>query len=105
MAGDISVQQLRQMQASAPVTLLDVRTEAEVGRGVIAGACHIPLHALPVRCGELDPSARMVVYCQSGVRSAQACGWLAAQGFAHVSNLEGGIVAWVREGYALSPLA
>ena len=54
---------------------------------------------------ELDPSAPLVVYCQSGGRSAQACGWLSSQGFGHVSNLHGGIVAWVREGHPLTRLS
>ncbi len=105
MVDDITVQQLREMQAAAPVSLLDVRTDAEVERGVIAGARHIPLHMLPMRCGELDPGATLVVYCQSGGRSAQACGWLSSQGFGRVTNLQGGILAWVREGHPLTRLS
>ncbi|MCC7547012.1 MAG: rhodanese-like domain-containing protein [Burkholderiales bacterium] len=105
MADDITVQQLKQMQTSSPVVLLDVRTDAEVERGVIAGARHIPLHMLPLRCGELDAGAALVVYCQSGGRSGQACGWLSAQGFGRVSNLQGGIVAWVREGNPVTHLS
>jgi rhodanese-related sulfurtransferase len=104
MADNISVQQLKELQVSTGVSLLDVRTDAEVERGVIAGARHIPLHMLPMRAGELDPAAPLVVYCQSGGRSAQACGWLAAQGFTDVHNLQGGIIAWVREGNVLAPL-
>jgi len=104
MADNISVQQLKELQVSTGVSLLDVRTDAEVEHGVISGARHIPLHMLPTRAGELDPAARLVVYCQSGGRSAQACGWLAAQGFADVHNLQGGIIAWVREGHVLAPL-
>jgi len=105
MADNISVQQLKELQVSTGVSLLDVRTDAEVERGVIAGARHIPLHMLPTRASELDPAAPLVVYCQSGGRSAQACGWLAAQGFADVHNLQGGIIAWLREGNVLAPLA
>ena len=105
MADNISVQQLKELQVSTGVSLLDVRTDAEVERGVIAGARHIPLHMLPTRASELDPAAPLVVYCQSGGRSAQACSWLAAQGFADVHNLQGGIIAWLREGNVLAPLA
>ena len=105
MVDNITVQQLRDLQASPGVVVLDVRTDAEVERGVIAGARHIPLHMLPTRAGELDPAALLVVYCQSGGRSAQACSWLAAQGFADVHNLQGGIIAWVREGNVLARLA
>jgi len=35
--------------------LIDVRTEAEVAQGVIAGAIHIPLHLLPLRTAEFPP--------------------------------------------------
>jgi len=104
MVDNISVEQLKQLQVSTAVSLLDVRTHAEVERGVIAGARHIPMHMLPARVGELDAAAPLVVYCQSGGRSAQACGWLASQGFADVHNLQGGIIAWVREGNGLAPL-
>ena len=90
------------LRSAGPVTLLDVRTDAEIARGVIAGARHIPLNQLPERYIELDPDAELVVYCQSGGRSASACAWLAERGFARVHNLAGGVVAWVRDGQPLS---
>jgi len=89
---------LQQLRKDSPVTLLDVRTDGEVARGLIEGAKHIPLNMLPGRFGELDPQAVLVVYCQSGARSAQACAWLAEQGFAHLHNLHGGLAAWARAG-------
>jgi len=93
---------LKELQSRGPVVLLDVRTEAEVARGIIAGAMHIPLNQLPSRVAELDPSAVTVVYCQSGGRSAQACNWLAQNGFAQTYNLQGGLLAWMRAGLPLS---
>lgn len=98
MIKHIDTAELSRWQESGPVVLVDVRTDAEVARGVIAGAQHIPLHLLPVRSNELKPGIPTVIYCQSGGRSAQACAWLAEQGFAEVANLEGGIGAWLREG-------
>jgi len=97
----IDLAALQRLQQAAPVTLVDVRTDAEVARGVIAGAVHIPLHLLPARYTELDPGAEVVVYCQSGGRSAQACAWLSANGYARVHNLAGGVSAWLREGQPL----
>lgn len=94
----VDIDELDRLQKSGPVVLLDVRTDPEVARGVIAGARHIPMHLLPVHYTELDPGAEMVVYCQSGARSAQACAWLAEKGFERVHNLQGGIAAWMREG-------
>jgi rhodanese-related sulfurtransferase len=98
MIKQIDIVELSRMQETGPVVLVDVRTDAEVARGCIAGAQHIPLHLLPVRRGELKPGVPMVVYCQSGGRSAQACAWLSEQGFTEVANLQGGIGAWLREG-------
>jgi len=94
--------ELLRLQQAGPVTLLDVRTDPEVARGMIAGARHIPLQLLPERYTELDAGDQIVIYCQSGARSAQACGWLEAQGFTRVHNLAGGLGAWVREGQPLS---
>lgn len=81
--------------------LVDVRTPAEVARGAIPGARHIPLHLLPVRERELEGAQRVVFYCQTGARSAQACAFFAARGRRNIYNLRGGIRAWLRS----SPLA
>lgn len=100
-ANQIDTAELQRLQQAGPVTLVDVRTDAEVARGMIAGARHIPLHLLPERYAELDRDVQIVFYCQSGGRSAQACSWLAAQGFGRVHNLGGGVIAWLREGQPL----
>ena len=94
---------LEALRGHGGVILLDVRTDAEVARGMIPGARHIPLNQLPARYSELDPGAVTVVYCQSGARSAQACNWLAEKGFTQSYNLQGGVLAWLREGLTLTP--
>jgi len=91
-------EQIEQLRQAGSVVLLDVRTDPEVARGLIAGSKHIPLNQLPARYQELNPEALLVVYCQSGARSAQACEWLAERGFAQVHNLQGGLLAWSRAG-------
>jgi rhodanese-related sulfurtransferase len=98
MIKQIDAAEFCRMQEAGKVVLVDVRTDAEVARGYIAGAQHIPLQTLPERRSELEPGATTVIYCQSGGRSAQACAWLADQGFAQVLNLQGGVSAWLREG-------
>jgi rhodanese-related sulfurtransferase len=98
----IDIARLEQLRQEGSVLLLDVRTDAEVARGIIAGAKHIPLNLLPARYAELDPQVVMVVYCQSGARSAQACAWLGDKGFARIHNLQGGVLAWVRSGQSLT---
>jgi len=100
----IDISELEHLKQAGPVLLLDVRTDAEVARGVIAGASHIPLHLLPNRYTELKPDTVIVIYCQSGGRSAQACAWLGDHGFEKVFNLQGGITTWSREGLPLATL-
>lgn len=104
MFEQIDVNGLDALRANGPVVLVDVRTDAEVARGVIDGTRHIALSELPGRVGEFDPQAVIVIYCQSGGRSAQACGFLASQGYEKLHNLQGGIMSWLRAGRALAQL-
>jgi len=73
--------------------LLDVREPHELPICSIGGL-HIPLGQVPARRGELDPARELVVYCRSGVRSAQVVAFLRRSGFARAVNLAGGIRAW-----------
>ncbi|TMG82958.1 MAG: rhodanese-like domain-containing protein [Betaproteobacteria bacterium] len=86
------------LQGGAPAQLVDVRSAAETARGVIAGALHIELAALPARAAELDPELPCVLYCLSGARSAQGCVYLAQRGFRHLYHLDGGVAAWAKAG-------
>jgi rhodanese-related sulfurtransferase len=100
---DITVPELKALAAREPVVLVDVRTDAEVQRGVIPGSRHVILQELPGRMDELPRDAALVLICQSGARSLQAAGFLAAHGFERVHNLRGGVLAWAREGEPLAP--
>ena len=89
---------------SEPNTLLvDVRTDEEASRGIIQGAMHIPLHLLPLRIDELGGENPLVFYCHSGIRSAQACSYMASQGRENTFNLRGGVLGWGAAGFALVP--
>ena len=65
---------------AAGATLLDVRTPAEFAGGHLDGALNIPVAELASRQAEV-PRGRVVVYCQSGGRSARAAGLLASAGY------------------------
>ncbi len=95
---------LLQLQKTGKIRLIDVRTDAEVARGIIPGAIHIPLHLIPVKMNEMDENIPTIIYCQSGGRSGQACGFLAAKGWRDLSNLQGGILGWVASGNPLAQL-
>lgn len=61
--------------------LLDVRTPEEFAGGHLPNALNVPLQVLPGRVADLAAKhPRIVVYCRSGGRSAQAAGLLRAAG-------------------------
>jgi len=74
--------------------LIDVREQFEWDICHIPGARLIPLGQLPSRMSELDSADEIVLQCKSGARSARALHLLQEAGFAKLSNLEGGILAW-----------
>jgi rhodanese-related sulfurtransferase len=43
----------------------------------------------------------IAITCLSGHRSAIAAQWLVAQGYQHVYNLQGGLMAWQGAGYSV----
>lgn len=94
---------LRSLTATETITLIDVRSEEEAIRGIIHGAIHIPLHLLPLRAHELEGENPLIFYCHSGVRSAQACSFMASQGRENLFNLQGGVLGWGAAGFALEP--
>jgi rhodanese-related sulfurtransferase len=99
---EVDIFGLKTMQDQGQVRVIDVRTEGELVHGKIEGALHIPLHLIPLRLTELHGDVPAVLYCRSGARSAQACAFLNAQGIGNVLNLQGGIMAWLNAGFALT---
>lgn len=74
--------------------LIDVREPHEYQIARIPGARLIPLGELPKRLSELNPDADIVAHCKSGARSQKAVDLLKKNGFKHVRNMTGGILAW-----------
>ena len=97
-----AVELSRLIESGDAPRVVDVRTPAEVSRGTINGALHIELSTLPARLSELDGDAPVVIVCQSGARSAQACAYLAERGFRRAYNLGGGISGWTHAGLPLN---
>ena len=69
--------------------LLDVRTPYEVSQGKITGSINIELDSLRQNLDRLDKSKKIIVHCQSGVRSYYAARILMEHGF-DAYNLSGG---------------
>ena len=83
------LEELQDRSARGEITLLDVRTPAEIALGRISGFVNIPLDSLRERMGELDREKPVYVICQSGLRSYVACRILAGNGF-DAYNFAGG---------------
>ena len=84
------------------VSLIDIRNPAEAQRESIPGARNVPMHQLSKRLDEVHKAQLVVLYCQLGLRSAQACAYLSASGLDNVHNLRGGIQAWKSSGLAVT---
>ncbi len=78
--------------------LVDVREPEEVEIAFIPGFENLPLSQYADWADQVttrfDPHAETIVMCHHGIRSAQMCQWLLAQGFTDVKNLAGGIDAY-----------
>jgi nitrite reductase/ring-hydroxylating ferredoxin subunit/rhodanese-related sulfurtransferase len=85
-----------------PLTLVDVREPRETQAGVISGARLLPLRELLTSIGELRAAPLpLVLYCASGVRSANAALQLRDRGIEALS-LDGGIAAWQLAGQSIA---
>lgn len=85
-----------QTMLNAGYRMLDVRYAEEFADECIPAALLVPLPELRSHADTLDKSARWVVYCRSGKRSAVATLLLKQRGFQAVS-LRGGINEWPYE--------
>lgn len=74
--------------------LLDVREQNEFDQGHIPGAVLMPLGRLANSLQHLKRDCEIIVYCRSGGRSSNAAEILRKAGFAKVTNLKGGMLAW-----------
>ncbi|HAW95007.1 MAG TPA: cysteine desulfurase, partial [Phycisphaerales bacterium] len=90
-------------QLASGLQLLDVRDFDETASGVIEGALVTPRGRLEklVETIALDHDADVVLYCESGKRSALAAQTLGSMGFSRVRSLAGGIEAWREAGHPI----
>lgn len=99
----ISAEDAKIIIESGNALVVDVRTADEFKEGHISGAQNIDVYeaAFEEEVNMLDKNTKYVVNCRSGGRSASAVSLMSELGFKNVINLEGGIIAWEREGFSL----
>lgn len=86
------------LQADPKATLLDVRTPEEYEELHAPQAQLRPLGDLATWAPTLDPNKRYVVICRSGSRSMRASQQLVERGFTNITNVQGGMLDWERQG-------
>jgi adenylyltransferase/sulfurtransferase len=76
------------------VTLVDVREDHERAAYNIGGL-HIRLNDIPASVDQIPKEGKVIIYCRSGVRSANAIQFLQQNhGYNNLFNLIGGMIAW-----------
>lgn len=97
----VTVADLKVQLETHPPVLLDVREPVEYAAGHIPGARPLPLSELDTSQLTFPLDQPLVLYCQSGKRSAQAAQRLQRAGFTRIHQLQGGFTAWQVAGYPL----
>jgi rhodanese-related sulfurtransferase len=95
---EIGADQLGALQKVAPApVLVDVREDNEWDKSRIPGAIHVGRGVLEASIESRVPqkSTPIVVYCQSGGRSAVATDVLTKMGYTNVSSLAGGLAGYL----------
>ncbi|WP_439506082.1 rhodanese-like domain-containing protein [Sediminibacterium sp.] len=108
LGGSISVTAFEQKMKLPGIQILDVRTAGEYQGGHFNNALQanwLDQREFADRVQHIDKAKPVLVYCASGVRSAEAMNWMKENGFKEVSNLKGGISAWRMEGKPLESKA
>ena len=82
------------------VQLIDVRTPKEYADGHILNSKNIDFldENFELYVQKLDKKAPVIVYCQSGGRSAKSALKLRLNSFVKIYDLEGGFSKWLSEG-------
>jgi len=81
----------------AGATIIDIREPHELAVGMLPGAVPLRMSELAKSIGTVapDPTAKIVLYCAVGERSAIAAAMLEDLGYADVASLGGGIKLWM----------
>lgn len=98
----ISPKEASTLTVEKKAVIVDVRDDDEWNEGHIAGAIHIPLAQLDSHLAELQQykDSPVITQCRGGKRSLTALEILKSAGFSKVQSMDGGIMAWKKDGLA-----
>ncbi len=91
----------RWLDAGEKFHLVDVREDSEWARGHLPGAIHLGKGIIErdVEAAIPDKSAKIVLYCGGGFRSALAADNLQKMGYTNVLSMDGGWRGWNEAGF------
>jgi molybdopterin/thiamine biosynthesis adenylyltransferase/rhodanese-related sulfurtransferase len=94
-AGDLAAM----LEQGEPINLVDVREPAEFEIVKIPGSTLIPKHEFlsGAALANLPQDKKTVIYCKTGVRSAEVLAAVKGAGFADAVHVQGGVVAWIKQ--------
>jgi sulfur-carrier protein adenylyltransferase/sulfurtransferase len=96
----ITAMELKELiDADKPIALIDVREPAEWEIVRIAGATLIPKDQIlrGDALASLPNDRQIVMYCKTGVRSAETLAAVKRAGFSDAVHVQGGVTAWVNQ--------
>ncbi|MDQ2838495.1 MAG: adenylyltransferase/sulfurtransferase MoeZ [Actinomycetota bacterium] len=87
------------LDSNKPIALIDVREPAEWEIVKIPGATLIPKDEIlrGDALASLPQDRQIVMYCKTGVRSAETLAAVKGAGFADAVHVQGGVTAWVKQ--------
>lgn len=91
---EVSPSELKQLLDNGDIRLIDVRELWEKEKADIGGEL-ISLNTVPQFLSKFNDAKQTIIYCRSGVRSANAIRFIEDQlGLQNLYNLSGGVLAW-----------
>lgn len=97
----VDVKTTLEMKERDDVCVLDVREQWEYEVGHIPDVLHLPMSQIGNRVHDIPTDKTLIISCKSGQRSGRVTNWLKHNGYEEVYNMQGGILAWNRAGYAV----
>ena len=90
----------RRSDAGEKFLLVDVREDNEWANGHLPGAVHLGKGIIErdIEQRVPDTSAKVILYCGGGFRSALAAENLQKMGYTNVESMDGGLKGWVEAG-------
>ncbi|OPY36695.1 MAG: thiosulfate sulfurtransferase [Methanoregula sp. PtaU1.Bin051] len=103
--GTCTVQQLYERLQTESLFILDVRDIKNFSSvGHINGAHQIYVGELPQHIHNLPKNRWIVVICDTGFKGSLAASFLQKNGFSRITNILGGMTAWINAGFPVEKL-